>query len=355
MFASKDQQVPQNWDALEAYLKRRGHTLDREFTPRQFGMGSANLNYQISMDGSLAVFRRPPDGPLPPGANDIGREYKVLSRLNPHYAPAPNGLLYCDDASVIGVPFCISEFREGTAIGRELPHPLQKRAQVGNELSRLVVTALAELHRVDPEMAGLGDLGNADGFIGRQIKGWHKRGLLVLDQGQQEKLGQMRDWLNGNMPPQCSPKMVHNDFKLDNMLVDLETLTLNAVVDWDMCTIGDPLFELAILLSYWGHPNDNKLYRCMCRMPCDAQGWWDRRQVVAAYSEITGVAVDEQQLKFYWLLALYRNAVVYAQLKRMFAGTKPSNWNQQEFLQLQSMTSQCLDHAVSLLERPMDW
>ena len=313
---------PLHWQALARYLQQAGYTLDVDAGARTLSGGSANRNYAIVLEGKKAVLRCPPEGPLPPGANDVAREYRVLSSLGEHYRLAPRGLHYCEDTSVIGVPFCISEFREGICIGRQLPATLQQRQNVGDSLSRLLVTSLVALHSVDLDATGLTDLGNAQGFVERQIAGWYKRGSRVLSESQLEKLSAVKTWLAQNLPDdRPAGVLVHNDFKLDNMLVDEDSLSATAVVDWDMCTVGDPLFELAILLSYWGGQDDSYVYDYQCRMPKEAQGWWRRDQVVSEYRALSGRHITAPTLHFYWWLAQYRNAVVYAQLDALFQRT----------------------------------
>ncbi|MES9968523.1 MAG: phosphotransferase family protein [Candidatus Thiodiazotropha sp.] len=309
----------QNWDAIAHYLETQGHSLDRDFEIRQLSGGVANYNFLISMDGKMAVLRRPPDGPLPPGSNDVAREYKVLSHLNAAFPPAPKGLLFCDDETVIGVPFCISEFRDGVCISRELPESLIDREDVGNALSELLVDTLTRLHLVDVDAVGLSGLGKYDGFLERQISGWFRRGERVLNEVQMQKLVSVRDWLSANLPEQAaSGTLVHNDFKLDNMLVDPQSLEISGLVDWDICTFGDPIYELMILLAYWGGHDDPFVYAFQCRMPCYAKGWWPRDQVIDCYLEIMNRKICERDLCFYWWLSQYRTVIVYAQLDKLF-------------------------------------
>ncbi|WP_159819275.1 phosphotransferase family protein [Colwellia sp. 20A7] len=323
----------EEWKKIADYLESKGHTLDLSVSPAQLSGGVANFNYSILLDGKKAVLRRPPNGPLPPGANDVAREYKVLSRLYKHYPPAPAGLVFCDDESVIGVPFCISEFREGICISRNLPESLKNTANIGDDLSRLVVESLAGLHKVDLKKADLEDLGSADGFIERQVSGWYKRGSRVLTEPQLKQLATIRDWLQSHLPDNKIATLVHNDFKLDNMLIDIDTLHVNGVVDWDMCTVGDPFYELAIMLAYWGNTNDVPAYKFQCRMPMEAEGWWSREKVIEEYLRLTGLSVNEQDLKFYQWLTYYRNIVVYGQLQKLFekTGECPAVLTEEEF------------------------
>jgi len=310
--------IDQDWSAIAGFLDGQGHRLDRDFEIKQLSGGSANYNFLISMNDEKAVLRRPPDGPLPPGSNDVAREYKVLSRLGDAFPAAPRGLVYCDDTSVIGVPFCISEFREGVCITRELPEVLQGRPNIGYQLSELSIDTLALLHRVDTDAVGLSDLGKLDGFLERQIGGWYKRGTRVLNDSQMEKMGKVRNWLTAHLPQSRVGALVHNDYKLDNMLIDPETLTVSGVVDWDMCTLGDPYYELAILMAYWGDKGDPELYDYQIRMPHKAEGWWTRQAAIRHYYDKMGDGISAKELSFYWWLMQYRTVVVYAQLSTLF-------------------------------------
>lgn len=171
MFIDKGKETPQDWDAVARFLSDRRMTLDRNVEIRQFASGIANLNYFITIDGLPAVFRRPPSNDAPPGAYDFRRQHNIMSRLGKLLPTTPLGLAYCDDTSVIGVPFLISEFRNGAAIGSELPPALVDVENIGSKLSATIIHALVGLHRISPDEAGLADLGKAQGFIGRQSKG----------------------------------------------------------------------------------------------------------------------------------------------------------------------------------------
>lgn len=352
MFIDKSRETPQDWDAIERYLKGQGLTLNREAGVRQFASGVANLNYLISVDGKLAVFRRPPNNDAPPGAYDFARQYKIQSRLGKCLPATPLGLAYCDDISVIGVPFLISEFRKGIAIGRELPESLAGVENIGGKLSELIVGAMAQLHRISPAEAGLSDLGKAEGFIKRQVDGWHKRAARVMSGPQMEQVNTLHAWLAAHQPVERPATLVHLDFKLDNVLVDPQTLTVQAIVDWEMATIGDPFYDLMLMLVLWGEPGDVPIYARQCCMPCGAPGWWSRRRALKAYECEMGTHLPEQDVKFYWLLAMFRNIGALAQLIALYEREKMPNANTMDMpLILRSM----LDHAGALTTGELDW
>lgn len=341
----------QDWHAVAKFLKTRGHELNLDVDILKLSGGSANLNYKISMNGKAAVFRCPPTGTLPIGSNDIAREYKVLSHLGDAFPPAPRGLVYCDDVSIIGVPFCISEFREGACIGRFLPDTLKNHANIGDGLCTLLINTLIRLHKVDVNAVGLSSLGKLDGFLERQIGGWFKRGTQVLPEHQLEKLQIIRDWLNLNLPVNRPGALVHNDFKLDNMLVKAESLELAALVDWDMCTIGDPLYELMILMAYWGSANDQALYSYQCRMPHDSEGWWSRQKALSRYLSSQQFQVSESDLTFYWWLCQYRTVVVYAQLNKLLKRSGVStSLTKDELEEMEPFIEDLLDHICEHLD-----
>ena len=352
MFIDKSLEAPQDWDAIDRYLKGQGIRLDREVEIRQFASGIANLNYLLSVDGKMAVFRRPPSGDLPPGAYDLARQHKIMSRLGRLLPTTPLSLAYCEDPSVIGVPFLISEFRKGIAISRELPERLRSIENIGGRLSKLMVEALAQLHRISPEQAGLSDLGRAEGFILRQVRGWHTRASRVMSEEQMKQVDSLRDWLVANPPGDCPGSLIHLDFKLDNVLIDPETLTVQAIVDWEIATIGDPLYDLVMMLIPWGEPGDIPVYARLCCSPCTAPGWWSRRRVLEAYLREMGRNISDRDLKFYWLLALFRTLVANAQLKVLYARESMPNASTVDLLTLINTT---LDHSLALTSRALDW
>lgn len=317
MFVEKSSQTQQDWSKVADYLSSQGHSLDLNFDIRQFSAGAANLNYLILLDGSKAVMRCPPPGSAP-GANDVEREYKVLSGLNTCYPYAPKALHLCKDDSIIGVPFCISEFRLGIAIGEELPAELQNVPDVGAKLGAKAMTILAELHNVDYEALGLSDFGKGEGYLERQVQGWGKRAQRVVKGETLEKSDKIVAWLMDNLPTKRPLSLVHNDFKLDNVLIDIETFEVNAVLDWDMCTIGDPIYDLILTLLYWGQPNDSHCYTHMARMPFTAQAWPTRQEALGLYHELSLNKLAQEDFAFYWVLGVFRYAIVIAQLLSLY-------------------------------------
>jgi aminoglycoside phosphotransferase (APT) family kinase protein len=319
-FFAPEHQQPQEWARLAAWMAAQGHAFDAGRPPRQFTGGFGNLNFLIEMDGRPVVLRRPPAGPLPPGGNDMGREYRVLSRLWRAFPLAPRGLLFCDDAAILGAPFFVMEYRPGTVIRDDLPPPLLARA---GEVSERLVGILADFHAVDPKAVDLDTLGKPEGFLARAVEGWIKRcGVasadVYPDKGLHPAARAVGDWLQRQTPPAGDVSLLHNDFKLNNIIWDATAaeggpLAPVALLDWDMCTRGDPLFDLATLVSYWIEPGDPPSMHEMGQMPtARTPGWLTRREVVELYAKKTGR--DVSAFHFYRVLTAFKLYIIFLQI-----------------------------------------
>jgi aminoglycoside phosphotransferase (APT) family kinase protein len=308
---SAEQSVPLDWAALRRYLNDHGMRLDGE-PPRQFAGGLANLNYLIHLDGSPAVLRRPPMGELPAGAYDMAREFRILSRLPDALPFVPRGLFLGTDPSVIGTQFQIIEYRPGLVIREHIPVGLAGRPEVGPRLSQVLLETLAAIHGVDTVAVGLEELGRPVGFLGRTVNGWRKRGTAAQEPGTETLHADLGRWLEEHQVPDGAPALLHNDFKLNNMILDPRDLSPVAVVDWDQGTRGDPLFDFATLLSYWVEVDDPPALHDMEQMPADEGGFWPREQAVASYAALSGR--DMSDFLFHRVLAMYKLGVIFLQL-----------------------------------------
>jgi aminoglycoside phosphotransferase (APT) family kinase protein len=307
-----EEMVPLDWDAVRAHLAANGMHLDGEPPPGQFRGGLANLNYLIFVDGRPVVLRRPPPGELPAGAYDMGREHRILSRLADALPFIPRGLLLCEDRAVIGVPFQLIEFRKGLTVRATVPEPFAGRPEAGARLSEVLLSTLAAIHAVDPDKAGLGDLGRPQGFIGRAVAGWRKRGAAVQDEVSAPLIAEIGRWLDANQVPDGAPALLHNDFKLDNMILDPADLSAIGVVDWDQGTRGDPLFDLATTISYWTEPGDPPALHEMAQLPTTEPGFLTRRQAVERYAALSGRNLSD--FRFHRALGMFKTCVIFLQL-----------------------------------------
>ena len=298
---------------LRDYLASVGMRLNANADIQQFATGLANINYRLTVDDRPVVLRRPPDGDLPPGAHDMKREHRVLSKLSKIFAPAPDSLHLCEDTSIIGVPFQIMEYRPGRVIkGDDASFTADDPRRAG-DIGEMLVTAMTALHQVDAETAGLGDLGRPDGFVARGIKGWRARADRLEPSGDMRLLtDEIGNWLENQTTQSREPTLLHCDFKLDNCILDPETLELRAIVDWDMGTRGDPLFDLATMTSYWTEPGDPACMHEMAQMPTAAPGFQTRAEVVRLYADITGRDVSD--FPVLRVLCMFKLATVFHQL-----------------------------------------
>ena len=309
---SAAESVPLDWVAVGRYLTQYGHRLEADPPPRQFAGGLANLNYLIHLNGKPAVLRRPPMGELPAGAYDMAREFRILSRLPDALPFVARGLHLCDDPSVIGQRFQIIEYKAGLVIREHLPPDLAHRPEIGARLSHVLLETIAAIHAVDTKAVGLDDLGRPDGFLARGVAGWRKRGLAALQDGTETLHRDVGAWLEQNLVPEGPPGLLHNDFKLNNMILDPETFAPRAVVDWDQGTRGDPLFDFATLLSYWIHADDPWAMHNMEQMPAVEACLCSRQEAVAEYARLSGR--DMSSFLFHRVLAMYKLAVIFLQL-----------------------------------------
>lgn len=308
-------QVPLDAGAVAARIAMGGLVMDTSVPPRQFAGGLANLNYLIRLEDGWAVLRRPPSGPLPPGANDMAREHRILSRLWQALPLAPRSLYLCTDPSVIGVRFQIIEFRGGLAIRGDRLNPLPDTPETAAALSSMLVGTLAQVHAVDPASVGLETLGRPDGFFHRQARGWLGRAADVAGGDLPEPARQIADWLEACPEPQSGePVLLHSDVKLDNLLLDPATLSATTLVDWDMGTRGPAMFDLATTLSYWTEAGDPPSMHQLAQMPTARPGFATREEAAAAYARLTGRSVED--IRPWRVLTVLKLAVVFLQLHR---------------------------------------
>ena len=298
-------------DAVDEVLNDEIPGLSGQPTVRQFGGGKANLTYLLDYGDRELVLRRPPLGPVAEKAHDMKREYTVLARLHDAYPLAPRALAYCGNKDVIGAEFFVMERRTGVVVRENMPEAYADIEDAPQRMSFALIDALADLHAVDFEAIGLGDLGQPDGFIERQIEGWHTRWHAAKHEDV-PVMDAVADWLRDHMPEETDAALVHNDYKLDNLMLDPDDPgTPVAVFDWDMCTLGDPLSDLGALLTYWVQTTDPAPFQQFATMPVDER-FPNRRELVERYAERSGR--DLGDIRFYHALGLFRLTVIVAQI-----------------------------------------
>jgi aminoglycoside phosphotransferase (APT) family kinase protein len=309
---------------LEPYLRAHLAGAAGCLSVRQFGGGKANLTYLLRFGDRGCrnefvefVLRRPPLGPIPPGAHDMAREHRVLSVLHRRFRLAPRSLLLCADASIIGAVFIVEERRHGFVIRDDIPREFAGRPDLNRRIGEALVDALADLHLVPPAEVGLGDLGRPDGYVERQLAGWARRWQAA--QGGEDAARSARDWapvldwLGRTLPQSGGAALLHNDYRLDNCLLDAtDPDRIEAILDWDMCTSGDPLADLGYLLNYWVEPDDSTEWREIAAMPTWRAGFPSRADAIARYAARTGF--DVGAIGWHQVFAAFKLAVIIQQI-----------------------------------------
>jgi aminoglycoside phosphotransferase (APT) family kinase protein len=279
---------------------------------RQFAGGASNLTYLVTYGDRDYVLRRPPPGRKATSAHDMRREVTVQQRLRPLYPLVPEIHAYCDDPSVIGSDFYLMSRVAGTILRRNLPPGLELSPERARDLANLVIDAQADLHSIDPASAGLAELGRGPGYVARQISGWSRRYRDALTDDVPDAENVMA-WLDFTQPQDSAARLIHGDWRLDNLVLDLsDQPRITGVLDWEMATIGDPLMDVGASLAYWITLDDDEPFQSMRRQPTDLPGIPSREEYVARYLERTGLAVDEW--RFYEVYGLFRLAVIAQQI-----------------------------------------
>jgi len=302
---------------LEPYLRAHLPGAEGALTVAQFHGGKANLTYLLRFGAEEFVLRRPPLGPIPPGAHDMRREHRVLSVLHRRFPPAPQSLLLCEDESIIGAVFIVEERRRGFVIRDDIPPEFAGRPELNRRIGFALVDALADLHSVDAVAIGLGGLGRVEGYLERQLSGWTRRWEASLggaaEARSRAEMAPVLAWLAGHLPKERAGALLHNDYRLDNCLLDAaDPARIAAVLDWDMCTQGDPLADLGYVLNYWVEPGDDPQWREIAAMPTWRDGFPSRAEAIERYGARTGSDVGE--ILWYQVFAAFKLAVIIQQI-----------------------------------------
>jgi aminoglycoside phosphotransferase (APT) family kinase protein len=334
-------------EVVERYLRQRIQDLpEGELEVRQFPSGASNLTYLLKIGGWEGVLRRPPLGPVPPKAHDMGRESHVLARLHEAYPLAPKPYFFCGDEWVIGAPFYVMERRAGVVVDDSLPEGVEPNPQLCRGISRMVADTLAELHAVDPDEAGLGDLGRPEGFLERQVRGWIGRYEGARTDALEE-VGPLTRWLAGNIPESPEPAIIHNDYKLNNLILNPDDLTdVRAVLDWEMATVGDPLFDLAVSMSYWTEPTDPEELKEVMPTVTSTPGFMSREEFMERYAKKSGR--DLSDMHWYMVFGYFKLAVI---LQQIYARWRKGQTRDARFSDFDERVRTLILHAKTLADR----
>lgn len=292
---------------------------------QQFSGGASNLTYLLRYPDRDLILRRAPAGTKARGAHDMTREFTIQAALAASFPYVAPMVAFCDDESVVGGDFYVMQRIEGVIPRREWPRDVPLSPEQARALCLHAVDVLVELHSIDPAEAGLQDLGRGSGYVRRQVGGWSTRYRNARTEDVPDFETTMV-WLDAHQPDDVATRVIHNDFKLDNLVLAPDDVTrVIGVLDWEMATLGDPLMDLAGSMAYWVQADDSEEMRAIRRVPTHLPGMLTREEFVAAYCSRTGFDLTAEQWRFYEVFGLFRNAVIAQQIYYRFFHGQTTN------------------------------
>lgn len=284
----------------------------------QFRSGASNLTYLLKYPDRELVLRRPPVGTKAASAHDMKREVLIQQRLKPVFPLVPEVIALCDDYSILGSDFYVMERIHGSIFRREIPDSISESdiAFMGREL----ISGLVALHSVDSKV--LAELNKGPGYVRRQVEGWsHRyRSALTDDVPDGERV---MTWLATHQPNDVKLCVIHGDWRIDNMVFDLEKERLVGVLDWELATIGDPLMDLGSALAYWVDRDDDDMFASLRRQPSNLPGMPTRSEFISRYLEQSKLPCES--FTFYEIFGLFRLSVIIQQIWARYRAGQTSN------------------------------
>jgi aminoglycoside phosphotransferase (APT) family kinase protein len=296
-------------ERLQAFLGARLPEFGSPLAARQFKGGQSNPTYLLEADGRCYVLRRKPPGKLLPSAHAVDREFRVISALHAQGFPVAQPLIYCTDESVIGTAFYVMKFVAGRVIWE--PHMPGTNARERAAVFDAMNATLARLHGFDPATLGLGDFGRGENYVARQIQRWSKQ-YAASQTETIEEMDALVTWLPAHLPPPAPVRLVHGDYRLDNIILAPSEPNILAVLDWELSTLGDPLADLAYHLMQWDMPSSQTGAGVGTLVSHDlaALGIPARDDYVAAYVSRTGLD-PRPHLAVYLAYNFFRLAAIF--------------------------------------------
>ena len=278
---------------------------------KQFRSGASNLTYLLRYPDRELVLRKPPVGTKAASAHDMNREYLIQSRLQSVFPLVPKMIALCQDHSVLGSDFYVMEYVKGQIFRRDIPEDITSSDV--SVMADSLINGLVQLHAVDASI--LAELNKGNGYVQRQVEGWSKRyrNALTDDVPTAEKL---MAWLSANQPNDIDSCIIHGDWRIDNVVFDLENARIKGALDWELATVGDPLMDLGSALAYWVDRDDEAAFASLRRQPSHLPGMPTRDEFVARYLELSGRKCDD--FTFYEVFGLFRLAVIIQQIWARF-------------------------------------
>ncbi|WP_339627784.1 phosphotransferase family protein [uncultured Maribacter sp.] len=332
---------------LKDFLLEKGliTRVNIELKVKQFTNGYSNLTYLLQIEDKEYVLRRPPFA-APKRGHDMGREFKVLQHLNPVYSKSPKVYVFNGDTKIIGAPFYIMEKVNGEILTAKSAFGKQVSPEQFKTISDTWVDAFVEFHNIDFKIAGLSDLGRPEGYVERQVNNWGKQYLAaVTDEVPAAQKVMM--WMSENQPEKYDHTLIHNDFKYDNVVFsDDSWKKISAVLDWEMCTLGDPLMDLGTSLGYWTTAGDPEFMKQGLPSPTVMKGNPSRTEIVQQYALKSGRNIDN--LTFYFAYGLFKIAVIAQQIYYRY---KHGHTSDPKFANLNKASALCCNTAWQAIQK----
>jgi len=334
-------------DKLTNFLQEKVLDLNKEnLEIEQFGAGHSNLTYLLRVGDWEAVLRRPPHGPVAKGAHNMEREYNFLKYIHSFFPVAPKPIIFSEDESIVGSPFFIMERKKGIVLDTEFPSFIDYSPEIGERLSSIMVDQLVNLHSIDYTKTKLTEMTRPEGFMERQVKGW-------IDRYERAKTDEIEDvdelvtYLETNIPTSGEATIIHYDYKLNNAMFTEDLKEMNGLFDWEMSTVGDPLADLAVALSYWIQDDDDDLLKYGLGKPpvTIMDGFFTREEFVNAYAKRSGR--DISNFNYYMTFAYFKLAVIGQQIYYRY---KKGQTKDPRFAKLNVLVKNMLQLAIQTIK-----
>lgn len=332
---------------LKRFLMQNGLVDDEksDLDISQFYNGYSNLTYLLKMEDKEYVLRRPPFS-APKRGHDMGREFKVLHNLHKVFSKTPEAYVHCEDTDVLGAPFYIMSKVEGIILTAKEANERKISPPEFKTIADTWLDTFVELHQVDYKAAGLENLGRPEGYVERQVANWGKQYLAAATE-EVPSAKKVMVWMEEQQPKQYQYSLIHNDYKYDNIVfADAQWTKVAAILDWEMCTLGDPLMDLGTSLGYWTTSDDADFMKHGLPSPTVMEGNPSRTEMVQQYSLKSGR--DIENLIFYFAYGLFKIAVIAQQIYYRF---KHGHTNDQRFAQLNKVSALCCDTAWQAIQK----
>lgn len=334
-----------NIEALDRFLQRKMNDLpDGPLQIRQFSAGHSNLTYQLKKGEWEAVLRKPPLGPVAPKAHDMEREFRILSELNSVFYPAPKPLFFSADTEIVGSPFFIMERKHGFVFDTSIPEKITPSRELFENLSKEMVARLSQLHRIPYQETGLKDISKPEGFMERQVHGWISRYERAKTHDF-EVFDSLKKWLINHIPVHSEASIIHYDYKLNNAMFSEDGSEMVGLFDWEMATVGDPLADLGVAMSYWMVASDPELLKKGLGEPpvTILNGFYSREQFMEEYAKESGR--DIHHMNFYMTFAYFKLAGICQQI---YARYHKGQTKDPRFADFHLFVKTLLEHAYTL-------